>query len=373
MRILRFEASGFRNIKKAGFSPCRRCNIFIGENGQGKTNLLEAICLFNGEKSFRRAKENDLIRFGSELAELNITFFSQGREQTAVLKYGVSEESKGKKIILLNDVKKRSSSSLHGILCMVIFSPDDLRIVKGGPEERRHLMDNAVTQLVPSYGELMNRYDRIVFQRNNLLREIGKTGRGKEMLDIWDEKLVQTGSQIIRLRKHYVERITPFAAVHYKGISDGQETLTFSYLSSGGEGDRETFLRKLKEVRERDIEQGSTGVGPHRDDLDILLDGKSARFFGSQGQQRSSVLAMKFSEAEVLEQKYGEPPVLLLDDVLSELDPGRQAYLIGKLDKYQVFLTCCEAHKSLAGRLYSVENGKIKRLSRDLKGKTKES
>ncbi len=367
MKILRFEADGFRNIRKAAFSPGSGSNIFIGENGQGKTNLLEALCLFNGEKSFRKAKDSDLITFGQKSAELRVTFLSQGRKQTANLWFGTGENGKEKKKIFLNDIKKRSSASFHGILCTVVFSPDDLRIVKGAPEERRHLIDSAVVQLVPSYGELLSRYERTVFQRNNLLREIAKTGRGREVLDVWDEKLCQTGSQIIRLRKHFVERISPFAEVHYKGISDGQETLSFSYLSTAGEGDRETFINRLLETRERDLEQGTTGIGPHRDDLDILLDGKSARFFGSQGQQRSSVLAMKFSEAEVLEQKYGEPPVLLLDDVLSELDPGRQAYLIGRLKKYQVFITCCEAHKSLSGRQYRVDRGKI-RLERK-KGK----
>ena len=184
MKILRFEAADFRNIKKAAFSPSPRCNIFIGENGQGKTNLLEALCLFNGENSFLRAKQADLIRFGQPFARLELVFFSQGRQQTASLSFGDSGENKGKKSILLNDVKKRSSSALHGVLCMVVFSPDDLRIVKGGPEERRHLIDNAVTQLVPSYGKLMNQYERILFQRNNLLREMVKKGRGRELLDI---------------------------------------------------------------------------------------------------------------------------------------------------------------------------------------------
>ena len=358
MRILRFEATNFRNIKKAAFSPAKACNIFIGENGQGKTNLLEAVCLFNGEKSFRRAKESDLVRFSCKNAALSVTFFSQGREQTAQLVYG--EE----KSVTLNGIGKRSAAALHGVLCMVVFSPEDLRVVKDGPELRRGMIDAAVNQLVPSYGNLLRQYERAVFQRNNLLREIARTGRGRELLDVWDERLAQIGSRIVSLRRHYIARITPFAEKHYKGISDGHEKLSFAYLATAGET-KESFLTALSESRAKDIETGSTGVGPHRDDVDILLDQKSARFFGSQGQQRSAVLAMKFSEAEVLEEKYGEPPVLLLDDVLSELDTRRQEYLIGKLKKYQVFLTCCEAHSSLAGRMYGVESGKIRKLKVD--------
>lgn len=355
MKILRLEATNFRNIKKAAFSPSQKTNIFIGENGQGKTNLLEAVCLFNGEKSFRRAKESDFLRFGAATAELTVSFFSQGREQTAVLRYG-----EGQKAVFLNGIKKTSSTALHGTLCLVVFSPDDLRVIKDGPEGRRALIDTAVTQLVPSYGGLLRQYERAVFQRNNLLRS-GKSAGA--LLDVWDERLSQIGFRVQGLRAHYIDRITPFAKAHYRGISDDKEELSFLMLSSGGKT-QEEFFERLKKSREKDFELGSTSIGPHRDDLELLLDNKSARFFGSQGQQRSAVLAMKLSEADVLGEKYGEKPVLLLDDVLSELDTRRQEYLIEKLKGYQVFLTCCEPHKALAGRLYAVENGKIKKCKK---------
>lgn len=357
MKILRFEAENFRNIKKTQFSPSKKSNIFIGENGHGKTNLLEALCLFTGEKSFRKAKEADMIRFESDCAEIRVRFFSQEREQTAKIRYFL-EKGSLKKQIELNGVKKRSASALNGVLCTVIFSPEDLRIIKDGPEERRRLIDTAVTQLIPSYSGLINSYQRTVFQRNSLLREINKSGRGVETLDIWDMRLARLGAKIIKLRRHYIDRISPFAQKHYEGISGGKERLTFSYISTAGETEEE-FLKKLSENRKKDIELCQTGVGPHRDDTEIMLNGRPARHFGSQGQQRSVVLAMKLSEADVLEEKYGEPPVLLLDDVLSELDSGRQGYLIGKLNKYQVFITCCEAHLSLKGRQYMVEKGKI--------------
>lgn len=358
MKILKFEAENFRNVKKTAFSPSKKCNIFIGENGHGKTNLLEALCLFTGEKSFRRAKEADMIRFDEEYSELRVKFFSQEREQTAKIRFFL-EKGSLKKQIELNGVKKRSASALNGVLCTVIFSPEDLRIIKDGPEERRRLIDTAVTQLIPSYSGLINSYQRTVFQRNSLLREISKSGRGLETLDVWDMRLAKLGAKIVKLRKHYIDRISPFAQKHYEGISGGKEKLTFSYISSAGETEEE-FLSKLKSTRQKDIELCQTNIGPHRDDTEILLDSRLARHFGSQGQQRSVVLAMKLSEADVLSEKYGEPPVLLLDDVLSELDVNRQNYLIGKINKYQVFITCCEAHLSLKGRQYTVEKGRIR-------------
>ena len=360
MRILKFEAEDFRNIKKASFSPSKGCNIFIGENAQGKTNLLEALCLFTGEKSFRRAQEKDLIRFDKSVAQIKVDFFSQGRQQNALLRYG-SDETSQKKHIELNGVKKRSPSALCGVLCMVVFSPNYLSVINDGPEERRRLIDNAVTQLIPSYNNLINTYQQVLFQRNNTLRSIGRSGFGSELLDVWDERLSRLGAKTARLRRHYINRISPYAAEHYRGISGDKEVLGFSYVSTCGEDEAE-FLQRLYAARGKDIEQGFTSVGPHRDDVDILISNKSARLFGSQGQKRSAVLAMKLSEAAVLEDKYGEPPVLLLDDVLSELDPSRQEYLINRLDRYQTFITCCEKHQSLSGRMYEVSGGKIKLL-----------
>lgn len=360
MRILKFEADDFRNVRKASFSPSKGCNIFVGENAQGKTNLLEAISLFTGEKSFRRAQEKDLIRFGCDMTSLKVTFFSQGREQTAVLRFS-SGENAPKKQIELNGVKKRSVSALSGSLCMVIFSPNVLSVINDGPEERRRLIDSAVTQLIPSYGKLQNTYQQVLFQRNNTLRSIEATKTGYELLDVWDERLARLGAKIVKLRRHYISRISPYAETHYAGISGEKEKIGFEYISTCGGGEEE-FLQKLSDTRQKDVEQGFTSVGPHRDDLDILISKKSARVFGSQGQKRSAVLAMKLSEATVLEDKYGEPPVLLFDDVLSELDPSRQEYLISRLSHYQTFITCCEKHESLKGRMYEVSGGKIKLL-----------
>ena len=360
MRILRFEAENFRNIKKAGFSPSSGNNILIGENGQGKTNFLEALCLFTGEKSFRRAKEPDLIRFGEKSARISVTFFSQGREQSASICYGPSEDGQNRRITL-NGVNKKSPSALCGVLCMVVFSPEDLRVIKDGPEERRKLIDASVTQLIPSYGNLLRTYERTVFQRNSLLHELNGGGRyGRDMLDVWDERLVKLGSRIIKLRRHYAERISPYASERYGEISGGREELAIRYVSTGGEGEKE-FLCRLRETRSRDISQGTTGTGPHRDDAEIIIGGKNSRFFGSQGQQRSAVLALKLGEASLLEEKYGEPPVLLLDDVLSELDTGRQEYLLKKLGGRQVFVTCCEQHASLKGSVRYVSGGNIGR------------
>lgn len=369
MRILKFSARGFRNLQKCSFSPARGVNVLLGDNGQGKTNILEALYLFTGARSFRAAKEADFVAFDGEEAELEVAFFSQEREQNAVLRFFRGE--KEKKAIWVNGVPERSVSALTGRLCMVVFSPENLSAVKDGPEERRRLMDTAVTQLIPSFSEVSARYQRALAQRNALLKDLARMPSLADMLDVWDERLVRFGAKIIQCRLRYLTRIAPYAQMHYEGLSGGREPLRLRYASGVALGEAphydeiaDAFRAALAASRERDRETRSTGVGPHRDDLEISLAGRAARFFGSQGQQRSAVLALKLAEAELLRETYGEAPVLLLDDVLSELDHSRQAYIVRLVKQSQVFLTCCERHESLGGRIYTIDGGRLHRLQK---------
>lgn len=371
MRVLKFSSENFRNSKKTEFSPSKGVNIFLGENGQGKTNILEALYLLTGEKSFRNASTVDLIRYGEKEASVSLSFFSEEREQTAKMVF--SKNDKEKKTVFINDIKKDSPSALSGKLCMVVFSPENLTVIKEGPEERRKMIDSAIGQMTPAYQNLVLSYNKTLFQRNSLLKDINFKPKLQEMLPVWDERLSNIGARIIRLRERYLSRISPFVKIHYEGLSGGKEEIKINYLcgiknlktevfeKESTEEIKKAFLLSLENSLQKDLELGQTTVGPHRDDLLIEIDGKNARFFASQGQQRSAVLALKLGEAELLKNKYNEPPILLLDDVLSELDKKRQEYIIGLMGDSQVFITCCEQHESIKGRIFKVDGGKLKR------------
>ncbi len=371
MRVLKFSSENFRNAKKTEFSPSKGVNIFLGENGQGKTNILEALYLLTGERSFRNATTSDFIRYGEKEASVSISFFSEEREQTAKMLFNKNE--KKKKTVFINDIKKDSPSALSGKLCMVVFSPENLTVIKEGPDERRRMIDSAISQMTPAYGGLLLSYNKTLFQRNSLLKELSFKPKLREMLPVWDERLANIGARIIRLRERYLNRISPYTSLHYEGLSGGKEEIKINYScgiknlkrevfeKESTEEIKKAFISALENSLEKDLELGATSVGPHRDDLIIEIDGKNARFFASQGQQRSAVLALKLGEAELLKNKYNEPPILLLDDVLSELDKKRQEYIIGLMGECQVFITCCEWHESIKGRIFKVNGGKLKR------------
>lgn len=358
MKVLSLTARGFRNLEPLRFTPHEGLNVICGENAQGKTNLLEAMWLFTGGRSFRGAKDAELIRVGEEQAEIGLSFFSQEREQTAemTLRGGVRRAS-------LNGVPKKGMAELVGRFCAVIFSPEHLSLVKGGPVERRAFLDSALCQVRPSYAALFSRYRHTLNQRNALLKDIARHAELLDTLPIWDERLCRYGEAIVRERRAYLERFSPLAASHYEGISRGREQLELSYEASFS-GD---LTQALRHARREDLRSGHTSVGPHRDDVVIRLSGMAARSFASQGQQRSAVLAMKLAEAGVLAQACGEEPVVFLDDVLSELDAARQEYLLRQLHGRQVFLTGCELPGVVPdggdGRLFLMEHGVLQSQS----------
>lgn len=345
MYIEQLEYRFYRNLKHAVYAPAPTVNIICGDNAQGKTNLLECIWLFTGGRSFRGSKESELIRFGEEQALARMQFFSEGRHQT--LEYLISG---GKRTAFLNGVKKTSLSQIVGHFCAVVFSPNHLMLIKNGPEERRNFLDGALCQLKPSYVVTLGRYRKALEERNSLLKDIRRHRELQEMLPLWDERLSAEGAVIARERAALMQELSGIASSFYSGISGGRETLTLTYRTVGGRTGHPDELKtleqemkeRLSERREEELFCGYTTVGVHRDDISVCIDQKEARSFGSQGQQRSAVLAMKLAEAEVIARFKEEKPVVLLDDVLSELDPFRKEYLLKRIEGMQVFITCCE-------------------------------
>lgn len=327
-------------------------NVIYGRNAQGKTNLLEAMWLFTGGRSFRGARDGELVAFGQDKATLNLQFYSEEREQEAELTV-----QNGRRSAALNGVPKRSPAELVGKFRAVLFSPEHLSLIKSGPALRRNFMDAALCQVKPAYAPLLSRYNHTLVQRNALLKDIPRHAELLDTLEIWDDRLARYGDAIAKERASYIEKLEGPARELYAGISENKECFGIQYQKSA-----ENLREALAAARRDDLQSGHTTVGPHRDDLEVTVDGVSARAFGSQGQQRSLVLALKLAEADVLEQESGETPVILLDDVMSELDTGRQNYLLNRLDGRQVFLTCCEpdAVKRLEdGALFEVRRGEL--------------
>lgn len=370
MYITRLATENYRNLEDGEALPCQGVNVIYGGNAQGKTNLLEALWLFTGGHSFRGAKDAELPRLlpggeaNSPRATLSLEFFSEGRMQEASLYI-----ENGRRSSVINGVAKKTGSALVGKMRAVIFSPEHLLLVKEGPARRRGFLDGALCQLKPGYAGLLGIFQRALLQRNALLKDLVRFPELGDTLEVWDLRLAKLGGEVMAERQAYVQRLAPRVKEIYSGISKGREELAVAYGPSvkiEGGFDRQqgeaAFLQELSRTRSSDIRAGFTTAGPHRDDLDIALNGVSARAFGSQGQQRSAVLALKLAEAEALSQLTGEAPVVLLDDVMSELDQSRQDYLLNHLHGRQVFITCCSPETvSLmeTGRRFRVEAGKV--------------
>ena len=364
MRISRLHLEQFRNIESLSVFPCETANIIYGDNAQGKTNLLEAIWLLSGAKSFRGAKDADLIRFGESRALIESDFFCAGRQQTSKI------QLEGKKTAWLNDIRQDSITAFAGIFTTVVFSPSHLGLVKDGPAGRRKFLDTSICQITPRYIGMIGQYQRILLQRNTLLKDISYASALLDTLDIWDEKLSALGGVIIRMRMEYTRRLQKEAEDIYKGISMERESFSLDYRPfelpvQEGQTQREIsslLLEKMMQNRSEDLRSGSTGIGPHRDDLEISINGRSVRSFGSQGQQRSSVLALKLAESRCIGDILGERPVILLDDVMSELDQNRREYLLNHLTGSQIFITCCDKgyfSRLEGGRVFRMEHGQL--------------
>lgn len=361
MKINSISIENFRNIEKLDLD-FDDVNIIYGQNAQGKTNLIEAIYLFTGSKSFRGVKDRELIRFGCDFSKLKIDFESENRNQTAEIRID------GKRTAYLNGIKKKSPSALGEELKAVIFSPVHLSMVKDGPSERRRFIDNALCQLKYNYRNVLKEYNRALSQRNMLLKDISKNSSLADMLYIWDKNLAATGAKIIYQRNKYVEALLPFAKEVFDGLSGGREEIDlvlkgpFDYRDLSLKEIENKLLITFEKSRGSDFMNRITTAGPHRDDMEILINSKSARTYGSQGQQRSCVLALKLAEASLLKEMTQNEPLALLDDVMSELDITRQDYILNHIKNWQVFITCCDADTVLRlkkGKTFHIENGGI--------------
>lgn len=355
MKIESVFCRNFRNLEEIAFFPDEQMNVIYGENAQGKTNLLEALWLFTGAKSFRGVKDREMVAFSAEKAKISMDFSCEGVSKNAEI------QIEKRRTAFLNGNRLKSAAELAGFFRAIIFSPQDLYLVEAGPEKRRRFLDIAISQLFPAYLQFLKRYVRAMAQRNRALKEIKAGLCSVDILDAFEEEMARCGLSIIRYRSRYTEYLSEYTAGLYDGISSSKEKLAISYQPVC----EANLLREaLKNSRKEDFYTLSTGVGPHRDDLLFCINGNTAKTFASQGQKRSIALSLKLSEAGILEKITGEQPVSLLDDVMSELDPGRQDFILNHIRDRQVFITCCDPNQTeilQKGKRVKMEEGRIEK------------
>ncbi len=353
MYIEKIKLNNFRNYENLEINLNKNLNIFYGDNAQGKTNILEAIFLCSLGKSFRTNKEKEMIRFNNEKSLIEV--FYQKKDRDGKIKIELSE----KKQISLNGIKIKKLSELLGNINTVIFTPEDINILKDGPQRRRRFLDLMIGQLRPNYVYNLNSYLKIIEQRNNYLRQIREEHKPEEMLEIWDEKLAEYSEKIYIYRKEFIEKIiNKINQIHSK-ITNEKEIIKIEYISNCEK--KENYLKLLKERRKLDIIKGFTTKGVHRDDFMIYINGKEVNIYGSQGQNRTVILSLKLAELNVIYDEIGEYPILLLDDFMSELDENRRKNFLNNIKNAQVILTGTEKIDlpNLEYNLFNVKKGII--------------
>ena len=366
MKILSLRLENFRNFADETFEFTDGINILAGNNAQGKTNCIEAIYFCSCLKSYRVLREEQLIRFGSEAATITLTFDIEGRQEQLQILF---HRNRGKEF-RYNGLVVSRLRDLLGCFHSVIFTPDHLNLIKEGPHKRRNFLDMALCSLDLHYTDQLLNYQKIIKNRNALLRQCQENPALCDMLEIWDEKLAEAGAYIALARKDYIDRLSEFAKGYYSEISGGAEKLKLIYLNqytkeaATEEEYRRLMLDRLKKMRSQDIAMGQTMSGIHKDDILMLLSGKSMKFFASQGQIRSAVLAIKLAEAECITAKEGTEPILLLDDILSELDARRQKFIFRRMEGRQTILSTCELGKirQKGDKIFFIKEGKVGRI-----------
>lgn len=333
MILKSIELKNFRNYEDLDLKFDSGTNILFGDNAQGKTNILEAAYVSGTTKSHKGSRDKDMIRFGEDESHIRTIVEKQGKEYQLDI-HLKKNRSKG---IAINKVPIKKASELFGILNMVFFSPEDLNIIKNGPSERRRFLDAEICQLDKIYLSDLTRYNKILMQRNRLLKDMQHQPQLMETLPVWDMQLVEYGKRLIRRRRQFVEELSEIVTGIHRNISGKREELVLRYEPNI---DAEFLEDELNCVREKDRKYAQTSVGPHRDDISFFIRGVDIRKFGSQGQQRTSALSLKLSEIELVRQTIHDTPVLLLDDVLSELDSNRQNYLLNSIHDIQTMITC---------------------------------
>ena len=333
MKITQLELSEFRNYESLSVQFDPSVNILYGDNAQGKTNVLEAIYLCGTTKSHKGSKEKEMIRLSSEESHIRMQIEKAGIPHRIDMHLR-KNKAKG---VAIDGVTIKRSSELMGLLHIVFFSPEDLSMIKNGPGERRRFIDLELCQLDPTYLFHLSNYNRAVNQRNNLLKQIGFNKSLKDTVEVWDLQLMEHGSVIIDTRKRFVDELNELLPKIHAKLSGGKEELFVRYEPNVT---KQEFGQKLAMNFERDLLLKVTGNGPHRDDISFFVGDKNLKSFGSQGQQRTAALSLKLAEIELVRNKIKESPVLLLDDVLSELDRNRQSYLLESITDLQTIITC---------------------------------
>ena len=333
MNIRSIELKNFRNYENLEISFDEGTNILFGDNAQGKTNILEAAYMSGTTKSHKGSRDREMIRFGEEEAHLKTVVVRGGREYQIDM-HLKKNRAKG---IAIDKIPIKKASELFGILNIVFFSPEDLNIIKNGPAERRRFLDSELCQLDRIYLADLTNYNKILAQRNKLLKDMIYRPSLSDTLPVWDMQLIETGKKIIRRRKQFVDELREIVSdIHYR-ISGGKEELFLKYEPNI---DDIFFEDELSRAKEKDKKLCQTSVGPHRDDLLFSIGDVDIRKYGSQGQQRTSALSLKLSEIELVRKSISDTPVLLLDDVLSELDSSRQNYLLNNISDTQTIIPC---------------------------------
>ena len=353
MYITKIKLTNFRNYDEQFIELGKNINIFYGDNAQGKTNVIESIFLASIGKSFRTNKENELIQFNKDFSSVYIEYEKSDRDGN------VKIDIKNKKNIYINGIKIKKLSDLLGNINTVIFTPDDINILKDGPQKRRRFLDIMIGQLRPNYIYLLNMYNKTLEQRNNYLKQIKDENKSEDLLDIWDEKLVEYGVQIYNYRNEFIEKLkNKINDIHNK-ITSEKEEIKIEYISNCI--NKEIYLKWLKERRKLDIIKGYTTKGIHRDDFNVYINNQLVNVYGSQGQNRTVILSLKISELQVIYDEIGEYPILLLDDFMSELDEKRRKSFLENIKNTQVIITCTDKIdiENLDYKIFNVKNGKV--------------
>lgn len=369
MYVNSLKLVNYRNYESLLIEFNKNINLILGKNGQGKTNIVESLTLMSIGKSFRTNRDKELIRFGSENLYTACLFTRNGIDKK--IEIMITKDKKGIKI---NGVSIKSIQELLGNLNVVVFSPEDLRLIKDGPKERRNFIDKEISQIMPRYYNLLTSYNKVINQRNRLL----KSQRvDSNLLDVYDQGLVNFGGEIYSIRTKFIDKLSDISNKLHKDLTSDKENLTIKYKNQLGidqkstlEDIRKKMLEKLEESKQQDLLNRNTKVGPHKDDLAIFINDVDVRLYGSQGQQRTASISLKLSEIELIKRELGDYPILILDDVFSELDQNRQKMLVEKLGDIQMFVTSADPlHKNILsqsnysvfyieeGQLVKIENG----------------
>lgn len=358
MFIEKLALNNFRNYSEEEISFSEGINILYGDNAQGKTNILEAIYMTATTKSHRGNKDREIIRFGCEEAHIRADI-NKNDIKHRIDMHLKNNKSKG---VAIDMVTIRRTAQLFGLVNIVFFSPEDLSIIKDSPVERRKFIDMELCQLNKLYYSELSSYNKVLNQRNNLLKQISFNEKSKDLLDVWDEQLVKYGIKIISLRDNFINMINEIIADIHSSLTSGKEKIKVIYEKNA---DEISFLERLREKRFVDLKYQSTSIGPHRDDISFIVNDIDIKKYGSQGQQRTVALSLKLAEIELVKRIIKDNPILLLDDVMSELDSTRRDALLSYISDIQTIITCTGYDDFIKERLsidriYKVSQGKIR-------------